>query len=52
VTGSANGSRHAVNPDFADSLRGMAIDGRDSISPEDEAEHERWLRDNIPPHHG
>jgi hypothetical protein len=42
----------AVNPQFADPLPDIGFDERDSNSPDDEAEHERWLRDNIPPHHG
>jgi hypothetical protein len=50
--GAENRPGDAVNPAAEDPHREVPIDERDSISPEDEAEHERWLRENRPPHHG
>jgi hypothetical protein len=44
-------SRKAVNKIFGDPLRELPSDERDNFSPEDEADHDRWLRDNMPPHH-
>lgn len=44
-------SRDTVNKIFGEALPEIAPDERDSASPEDEAEHDRWLRRNIPPHH-
>ena len=41
----------AVNKTFGDPLRELPIDERDSFSPDDDAEHDLWLRDNVPPHH-
>jgi hypothetical protein len=51
MTGSARRVPGAVNRRFGHSSREIPIDERDSISPDDEAEHEQWLRDNTPPHH-
>lgn len=44
-------SRDAVNKIFGDELPELTSDERVNVSPDDEAEHDRWLRDNIPPHH-
>ncbi|MBU8809110.1 hypothetical protein [Mycolicibacterium goodii] len=44
-------NRHTVNKIFGDALPEIAPDERDTASPEDEAEHDRWLRRNVPPHH-
>ena len=44
-------TRDAVNKIFGDPLRELPVDERDSFSPDDAADHEQWLRDNIPPHH-
>lgn len=44
-------SRHAVNKIFGDALPEIAPDERDTASPDDEADRDRWLRNNIPPHH-
>ena len=44
-------SRDAVNQIFGDPLRQKAVDDSDSSSPDDDTEHERWLRENTPPHH-
>ena len=44
-------TRDAVNKIFGDPLRELPVDEPDSFSPDDTAEHDRWLRDNVPPHH-
>jgi len=51
VTDPPKRSRDVVNKIFGEPLPSISIDERDSSSPEDEAGHEKWLRDNIPPHH-
>jgi len=40
----------AVEEIFGDALRPKSIDDRESAFA-DEAEHDRWLRENTPPHH-
>ena len=40
-----------VNKVFGDPLRELPPDEPDSFSPDEAAEHDRWLRDNVPPHH-
>jgi hypothetical protein len=47
----AKRARDAVNKIFEDLLRELPVDEHDSFSPDVTAEHEKWLRDNIPPHH-
>ena len=44
-------TRDSVNKIFGEPLRELPVDERDSVSPDDAAEHDQWLRDNIPPHH-
>lgn len=44
-------SRHAVNKIFGEALPDIAPDERDTDSPDDDADRDRWLRNNIPPHH-
>ena len=44
-------SRNTVNRIFGDVLPRLSTEERDFDSPDDDAEHDRWLRDNIPPHH-
>ena len=44
-------AKDAVNKVFGDPLRELPVDEVDSFSPDDAAEHDQWLRDNIPPHH-
>jgi hypothetical protein len=51
VTEPSKPARDAVNKIFGDSLPELSSDELDDLSPNDEAEHDRWLRDNIPPHH-
>ena len=43
-------SRDAVNKIFGDALQPKSIDDRDDEFPGD-SDHERWLRENTPPHH-
>ena len=45
-----NRSRDAVNKIFGDGLLPDVPDGRED-SPSDDSEHDRWLRENTPPHH-
>ena len=42
----------AVNKIFGDSLPETTSDERDENAGDGEAERDRWLRDNVPPHHG
>jgi hypothetical protein len=51
VTEPPKRARDAVNKIFGDPLPELSSDERDNFSPDDEAQHDRWLRDNIPPHH-
>jgi hypothetical protein len=51
VTDRSKRSRDAVNKIFGDPLPPIPFDERDNSSPDDDADHEKWLRDNIPPHH-
>lgn len=44
-------SRHLVNKIFGDSIPDTTGDERDDPAPADDAERDRWLRDNVPPHH-
>jgi hypothetical protein len=52
VTNAPKSLRNAVNKIFGDALPEIAIDERDGNSPDDDADHDRWLRANTPPHHG
>ena len=45
-------SRDAVNKIFGDSMPDTTRDERYDERPDEGDERERWLRDNIPPHHG
>ena len=51
MTDSAMHRQGPVNPDSREPLRDTSIDARDSMSAEDAEEHDRWLRENVPPHH-
>ena len=44
-------TRHLVNKIFGHSIPDTTGDERDDAASADEAERERWLRDNVPPHH-
>jgi hypothetical protein len=52
VTDRSKRVRDSVNNVFGDPLRELPVHERDSVSPEEAVEHDQWLRDNIPPHHG
>jgi hypothetical protein len=52
MTDPSKNSRGAVNSIFGEELSAASIDERDGGSPDDDAGHERWLLDNVPPHHG
>ena len=52
MTNGSKRARDSVNNVFGDPFCELPVDERDSISPEDAAEHDEWLRDNVPPHHG
>ncbi len=41
----------SVDDIFGEPLPRISSDERDDSSSEDAAEHERWLRENRPPHH-
>lgn len=45
-------SRDAVNKIFGESIPNITSDERDDSHPGDDADRDRWLRDNVPPHHG
>ncbi|MGV0793650.1 hypothetical protein [Mycolicibacterium sp. XJ1819] len=51
MTRRAKGKQEPEKADIAKVLSEMAIDQRDDYSPDDAAEHDRWLRENVPPHH-
>jgi hypothetical protein len=44
-------SRHAVNKIFGDPIPDTTRDERDDGASAEDAERDRWLRDNVPPHH-
>ena len=41
----------SVDDVFGDTLPRTTADERDPQSPDDDLQHDRWLRDNRPPHH-
>jgi hypothetical protein len=48
---SPDARRRAVNTVFGEVLPETSADERELPSSEDNDRHDRWLRDNIPPHH-
>lgn len=44
--------RDVVNAVFGEELPSTTSDERDSDHREDYTDRDRWLRDNVPPHHG
>ena len=44
-------SRDAVNKIFGEELPAVSADERETRSADDDAEHDKWLQDKIPPHH-
>jgi hypothetical protein len=47
VTEPTKPSRDAVNKIFGEALPETTTDERVNASPDDDAEHDRWLRDNM-----
>ena len=43
--------RDSVNEIFGDPLPPKAIDDQENSPPEDGDGRDRWLRENVPPHH-
>ena len=41
-----------VNEMFDETATERSVDDRDPQSPDDRDDHDRWLRENVPPHHG
>ena len=52
MSGSSRPNRPSVNKIFGDPLPETTSDERDEVSAEGEAERDRWLRENVPPHYG
>jgi len=44
-------SRDLVNKVFGEAFPAVSGDEREPDSPDTDADHDRWLRDNVPPHH-
>jgi hypothetical protein len=44
--------RAVVNAVFGETVPESSSDDRDPDVGEDHSERDRWLRDNVPPHHG
>lgn len=44
-------SRDSVNKIFGETLPETTADERDDRAFEDQTGHDRWLRENFPPHH-
>lgn len=51
MTESSKPSRELVNRVFGEAFPEVASSEREPGSPEDDADRDRWLRDNVPPHH-
>ena len=51
VTHPSGPSRDAVNKVFGDAFPEVLFDEGDKASPDEDADHDRWLNDNVPPHH-
>ena len=43
--------RETIDAVFGDDVPQVPADERDTPSPDDDAERDRWLRENLPPHH-
>ncbi|MGH3642062.1 MAG: hypothetical protein ACRDUX_23890 [Mycobacterium sp.] len=52
MTEPADSKRASVNKIFGDSLPETTKDEWDERPSDGDAERDRWLRDNVPPHHG
>ena len=51
MTDQSKPERAAVNPIFGEALPQASRDERDDEHSHDDSERDRWLRDNVPPHH-
>ena len=51
MTHSAERPEDLVNRVFGNAFPEVSGDEREDVSPDDVADRERWLRDNVPPHH-
>jgi hypothetical protein len=51
VTSSFENRRDLVNKVFGEELPQASTDERETDSPGADADHENWLRNNVPPHH-
>ena len=52
MTDPAKPERHVVNPIFGEALPVASSDEREEGSSAEQEDRDRWLRDNVPPHHG
>jgi hypothetical protein len=52
VTETGREKRPSVNKIFGDPLHEIAKDERDERPSDNDAERDRWLEENVPPHHG
>ncbi|TQK28694.1 hypothetical protein FBY28_1682 [Arthrobacter sp. SLBN-53] len=52
MSGPQRAPRDVVNVVFGEELPSTTRDERDSDQREDYTDRDRWLRDNVPPHHG
>ncbi len=44
-------SRDLVNKVFGEAIPEVSRAEREPVSSDDDDDHDRWLRDNVPPHH-
>lgn len=51
MAGPSRESRELVNRVFGDSLPDVTRDEREPVSSDGHDDHDRWLQDNVPPHH-
>ncbi|WP_172800263.1 MULTISPECIES: hypothetical protein [unclassified Mycobacterium] len=51
MTDPSKRARDALDDVFGEDMPQISADERDTQSPDDEAERDRWLRENLPPHH-
>lgn len=52
MTGATRPSKDAVNAIFGEEMPRTTKDEREGNAPDEGDDRERWLRDNVPPHHG
>lgn len=52
MTGHTRPSKDAVNAVFGEELPRTTRDERDGDTGGENFDRDRWLRDNVPPHHG